>query len=268
MFEPYYDSYAACTAMAGAQRRVVQLQAPLWSFDRDTLESAITDRTRLILVNTPHNPTQVFSRAELEIIADACRRHNLIAVTDEVYEHLVYESPTSRSHHLRAWLNEQSRYRQPQRPSPLRLEGPVGVRTTRAHQSDSHGKAVSHLRQRGSVSIRNCRGLTQSDDYLVEAAQTLRQKRDLLAAGLDGVGLHVFASPGTFFLTTDIAPLSDKDFYTFCLELAERCVLWRSRVRSSTTTRSRAGTWCVGCFQSVSKCSRKRSNAWSDFDDS
>lgn len=66
-------------------------------------------------------------------------------------------------------------------------------------------------------------GLTQSDDYLVEAAQTLRQKRDLLAAGLDGVGLHVFASPGTFFLTTDIAPLSDKDVYTFCLELAERC---------------------------------------------
>jgi len=58
MFEPYYDSYAACTAMAGAQRRVVQLQAPLWSFDRDTLESAITDRTRLILVNTPQNPTQ------------------------------------------------------------------------------------------------------------------------------------------------------------------------------------------------------------------
>jgi len=58
MFEPYYDSYAACTAMAGAQRRVVQLQCPLWSFDRDTLESAITDRTRLILVNTPHNPTQ------------------------------------------------------------------------------------------------------------------------------------------------------------------------------------------------------------------
>ncbi len=66
-------------------------------------------------------------------------------------------------------------------------------------------------------------GLTQSDDYLVEAAQTLRQKRDLLAAGLDGVGFHVFAPPGTFFLTTDIAPLSDKDFYTFCLENAERC---------------------------------------------
>src|ERR1700691_4842464 len=79
MFEPYYDSYAACTAMAGAERRVVQLHAPDWSFEPEALESAITDRTRLILVNTPHNPTgKVFSRAELEAIAEASQRHDLI----------------------------------------------------------------------------------------------------------------------------------------------------------------------------------------------
>jgi N-succinyldiaminopimelate aminotransferase len=225
MFEPYYDSYAACTAMAGAQRRVVQLQAPLWSFDRDTLESAITDRTRLILVNTPHNPTgKVFSRAELEIIADACRRHNLIAVTDEVYEHLVYESP-----HLSLASLAGMAERTITISSAAKTFSFTGWKVGWACARPELIRAIRTAKQfltfvnAAPFQYAIAEGLTQSDDYLVEAAQTLRQKRDLLAAGLDGVGFHVFAPPGTFFLTTDIAPLSDKDFYTFCLELAERC---------------------------------------------
>ncbi len=91
-FEPYYDSYAACTAMAGAQRKVVTLRPPDYHFDPDALRAAITPRTRLLLLNSPHNPTgKVFTRAELEIIATVCREHDLIAVTDEVYEHLVFD---------------------------------------------------------------------------------------------------------------------------------------------------------------------------------
>jgi len=91
-FEPYYDSYAACIALAGAQRRVVQLRTPDYAFDPDELARAITSRTRLLLLNSPHNPTgKVFSRAELDVIAQLCVEHDLIAVTDEVYEHLVFE---------------------------------------------------------------------------------------------------------------------------------------------------------------------------------
>jgi N-succinyldiaminopimelate aminotransferase len=91
-FEPYYDSYAACIALAGAQRRVVQLRTPDWSFDAAALERAITPKTRVLLLNSPHNPTgKVFSVEELELIARLCVEHDLVAITDEVYEHLVFE---------------------------------------------------------------------------------------------------------------------------------------------------------------------------------
>src|SRR5918997_2554025 len=91
-FEPYYDSYAAGIAMAGATRRPVTLRPPDWAFDAEALAAAITPRARVLLINTPHNPTgKVFSRAELELVAAACREHDLTAVTDEVYEHLVFD---------------------------------------------------------------------------------------------------------------------------------------------------------------------------------
>ena len=91
-FEPYYDSYAAGIAMAGAVRRPVTLRPPDWAIDPDALAAAITPRARVLLLNSPHNPTgKVLSRAELELIAAACIEHDLIAVTDEVYEHLVYD---------------------------------------------------------------------------------------------------------------------------------------------------------------------------------
>src|SRR4051794_11798481 len=92
VFEPLYDSYAAGIAMAGAQRRVVTLHPPDWAFDPAQLRGAVGARTRMVLLNSPHNPTgKVFSRAELDLVADVCREHDLVAVTDEVYEHLVYD---------------------------------------------------------------------------------------------------------------------------------------------------------------------------------
>src|SRR5262249_8533078 len=93
-FEPYYDSYAACIALAGAHRNVVTLRPDeqRWTFDPDQLRAAITPKTRLILLNTPHNPTgKVFDRAELQLIADLAVEHDLLVITDEVYEHLIFE---------------------------------------------------------------------------------------------------------------------------------------------------------------------------------
>ena len=225
MFEPYYDSYAACAAMAGAQRRVVQLRAPSWSFEPEALETAITDRTRLILVNTPHNPTgKVFSRAELEVIADACRRHDLIAVTDEVYEHLVYESPHVSLATLPGMAERTITISSAAKTFSVtgwkvgwacaRPELIAAIRTAKQFLTFVNAAPFQHA---------IAEGLTNSDDYLVEAAQALRQKRDLLAAGLEVAGFRVLSSHGTFFLTTDITPLSDEDGYTFCLELPERC---------------------------------------------
>jgi N-succinyldiaminopimelate aminotransferase len=225
MFEPFYDSYAACTAMAGAQRRVVQLRAPDWSFDPAALEQSITDRTRLILVNTPHNPTgKVFSPAELQVIADVARRHDLIVVTDEVYEHLVFESPhislaslpgmaertitissAAKSYSFTGWKVGWA---------CARPELIAAIRTAKQFLTYVNAAPFQHA---------IAEGLNECDDYLIEAAQVLQQKRDFLAAGLESAGFEVFPSRGTFFLTTDITPLTDEDGFAFCRALPERC---------------------------------------------
>ncbi|HQV56587.1 MAG TPA: aminotransferase class I/II-fold pyridoxal phosphate-dependent enzyme [Ilumatobacteraceae bacterium] len=98
VFEPMYDSYQACIAMAGANVRPVTLHTPDYSFDPDELRRAITARTRLILLNTPHNPTgKVFDDAELRLIADLAIEHDLLVIADEVYEHLVFDGKRHRS---------------------------------------------------------------------------------------------------------------------------------------------------------------------------
>jgi N-succinyldiaminopimelate aminotransferase len=225
MFEPYYDSYAACTAMAGAERRVVQLHAPDWSFDPEALEEAITDRTRLILLNTPHNPTgKVFSREELQVIADACVRHDLLAVTDEVYEHLVFESPHLSLATLPGMADRTITISSAAKTFSFtgwkvgwacaRPELIAAIRTAKQFLTFVNAAPFQHA---------IAEGLNESDDYLVGAVQELRDKRDFLSAGLDAAGFRVFASSGTFFLTTDITPLSDQDGYSFCLELPKRC---------------------------------------------
>jgi N-succinyldiaminopimelate aminotransferase len=225
MFEPYYDSYAACTAMAGAQRRVVQLHAPDWSFDPEELENAINNRTRLILLNTPHNPTgKVFGSAELQLIADVCVRHDLVAVTDEVYEHLTFESPhvslatfpgmAERTITISSAAKTFSFTGWKVGWACARPELIAAIRTAKQYLTFVNAGPFQHA---------IAEGLDDNDDYLVEASLVLRGKRDFLAAGLKAAGLEVFDSQGTFFLTTDISPLTDEDGYVFCRALPERC---------------------------------------------
>ena len=115
MFEPTYDSYAACASMAGATPRLVRLHPPDWHFDPGELAAAVGPRTKMVLLNTPHNPTgKVFSPDELAQVAALCTAHDLLAVTDEVYEHLVFDGRTrpaghparhgrAHPHHLVGW---------------------------------------------------------------------------------------------------------------------------------------------------------------------
>lgn len=94
LFEPHYENYGPDTILAGATPRFVPLHRPDWSIDEAELRAAFNDRTRAVIVNTPHNPTgKVFGRAELELIADLCQRHDVICVTDEIYEHIHYLGP-------------------------------------------------------------------------------------------------------------------------------------------------------------------------------
>ena len=227
MFEPYYDAYAACAALAGARRRVVPLTAPGWTFDPAALEDAVNDRTRLILVNTPHNPTgKVFNLAELELIADLCRRHDLIAVTDEVYEHLVYESPHIPLATLRGMAERTVTISSAAKTFSFTgwkigwvcstPELVAAVRAAKQYLTYVNGAPFQYA---------IADGLNECDEYLVAAVRVLQEKRDFLAQGLNAAGFDVLGTQGTFFLTTDISALTDEDPYDFCRALPQRCGL-------------------------------------------
>ena len=218
-FEPYYDSYAAGIAMAGATRRPVTLHPPGWTVDPDALEAAITRRARVVLLNTPHNPTgKVFSRPELELIADACVEHDLIAITDEVYEHLVYDgehvplctlpgmaertltiSSLGKTFSVTGWKTGWA-------VGPAALV--AAVRTAKQYLTFAGGTPFQHA---GAVAL----GL--GDEAYAALARELRVKRDHLCAGLEAAGLAPLRPAGTYFVNAQVA-----DGAAFCRELPER----------------------------------------------
>jgi N-succinyldiaminopimelate aminotransferase len=224
MFEPFYDSYAACVAMAGAQRRVVQLHAPDWSFSEAALEAAITARTRLILLNSPHNPTgKVFSADELSMIARLCVRHDLIAVTDEVYEHLIFDVehlPLSRFPGMAERTVAIS-----SGAKTFSFTGwKVGWITGPEALVDAVRTAKQFLTYVSSAPFQPAiaLGLDLPDEFFHGVGAVLKQKRDLLSDGLRSLGLTTFESAGTFFVTTDVSSLGDEDAATFCANLPHR----------------------------------------------
>jgi N-succinyldiaminopimelate aminotransferase len=224
MFEPYYDSYAACVAMAGAQRKVVQLHAPDWSFSEADLEAAITARTRLILLNSPHNPTgKVFSAAELGLIAQLCVEHDLIAVTDEVYEHLIFDAP-----HLPLSKFPGMADRTISISSGAKTFSFTGWKVGWATGSEPLIDAVRTAKQfltyvnAAPLQPAIALGLDLPDSYFDGVGVDLGKKRDLLSDGLRALGLTTFHTSGTFFVTTDVSSIGDEDAATFCASLPYR----------------------------------------------
>jgi N-succinyldiaminopimelate aminotransferase len=224
-FEPYYDSYAASIAMAGAQRRVVTLRPPDYHFDASALEAAVGPRTRLLLLNSPHNPTgKVFSRAELELVARVCIEHDLLAVTDEVYEHLVYDGE-----HIPLATLPGMRDRTLTISSGGKTFSFTGWKVGWACGPEALVNAVRTAKQfltyvnaapfQHAIAV----GLDLPDDHFRDFANGLRERRDVLSEGLAAAGFDVMASAGTYFVTTDIRALGESDGLAFCRALPERC---------------------------------------------
>ena len=220
-FEPYYDSYAATIALAGAERRVVPLHLPSWSFDPEELRSVVTPRTRAILLNTPHNPTgHVFSAAELAVIAEICIENDLIAVTDEVYEHLVFDgthiplSTLPGMHERTITISSAAKtfavtgWKIGWLSAPAELVS--AVRTVKQFLTFACGTPFQH-----AVAA----GLALDDGVYEQARQAMCARRDLLCDGLSELGWTVYRPDATYFATVDTRPLGYESGWEFCRAL-------------------------------------------------
>ncbi|MFE0521257.1 pyridoxal phosphate-dependent aminotransferase [Streptomyces sp. NPDC058954] len=225
--EPYYDSYAACIAMAGGTRVPVTLRPHEGSFrlDLDELRAAVTDRTRLLLINTPHNPTgTVLTRAELAAIAELAVERDLLVVTDEVYEHLVFDD----AEHLPLATLPGMRDRTVTIGSAGKTFSFTGWKVGWVTASPPLVTAVRSAKQfltyvsSGPFQYAVAEALALPDAYFTAFREDMLAKRDLLAAGLKDAGFDVFRTAGTYFVTTDIRPLGESDGFAFCRALPER----------------------------------------------
>jgi N-succinyldiaminopimelate aminotransferase len=223
VFEPYYDSYAASIALAGAHRRIVTLRREEggeggWRFDPDELAAAITTRTRAILLNTPHNPTgKVFTPSELSVIADIAERDNLVVVADEVYEHLVFDGrrhvpiatlPGMRERTVMVGSAGKSfsvtGWKIGWVAAPAALTG--AVRTVKQFLTYVNGAPFQPA---------IARALAKQPPHYDAICARLQEQRDQLCGGLSAQGFDVVRPQGTYFATVDI----HRNAVEFCREL-------------------------------------------------
>jgi N-succinyldiaminopimelate aminotransferase len=219
VFEPYYDSYAACIALGGAVRRTVTLgrDGQRWTFDPAELRAAVTKHTRLILLNTPHNPTgKVFDAAELELIATIAREHDLLVVTDEVYEHLVFDGT-----HIPIATLPGMRERTIMIGSAGKTFSVTGWKIGWVCAPPLLTTAVRTVKQfltyvnGGPFQAAIAAALGKPDDDFVETAARLQSQRDLLCDGLTDLGYDVIRPQATYFATVDV----HRDGVAFCRQL-------------------------------------------------
>ncbi|WP_338698686.1 pyridoxal phosphate-dependent aminotransferase [Streptomyces sp. Q6] len=228
-FEPYYDSYAASIALAGGTRVPVTLRPDGAAFrlDLDELRAAVTPRTRLLLINTPHNPTgTVLTRAELTAVAELAVERDLLVVTDEVYEHLTYGD----AEHIPLATLPGMRERTVTISSSGKTFSFTGWKVGWVTSTPELVSAVRSAKQfltyvsAGPFQYAIAEALALPDSYFDDFRADMTAKRDLLTAGLRDAGFTVFEPAGTYFVTTDIRPLDPAgDGFAFCRELPERC---------------------------------------------
>ncbi len=225
VLEPYYDSYLAMLQMAGGVRRPVTLRSPDFRVDLDELRAAVTPRTRFVLLNSPHNPTgTVLTRVELEAVAALAVEHDLTVITDEVYEHLVFDG---REHIPIATLPGMA-----ERTLTLSSAGKsysftgwkVGWATGPAELVGALVAAKQWLTFTSGAPLQPAvaHALTEHPDFPRALAKELQEKRDLLCAGLRDAGLPTSTPQGTYFATSDVADLGWDDGLAFCRALPER----------------------------------------------
>jgi aspartate/methionine/tyrosine aminotransferase len=221
VFEPFYENYGPDAILSGAVPRYVTLHEPDWAIDPDELRAAVTPRTRAIVVNSPHNPTgKVFDRTELGMIADLCLGHDLIAFTDDIYEHIVYRgehvplatlpgmadrtvsiNSMSKTYSVTGW-----------RVGWVVASPEMSVGVRRAHDFLTVGAAAPL--QQAAVTA-----LAFADPYYEALAESYRERRDALLPSLAAAGFRIHEPDGAYYVMTDIRDLTGDDDVTFARRL-------------------------------------------------
>ncbi len=221
LIEPYYDSYVPSVIMAGGIPRFLTLRAPDWHIDPVELEALFNDKTKLIVINTPQNPIgKVYTREELELIANLCQKYNVIAVTDEVYEHLVYDGLTHVSLAALPGMAERtvtiSSMGKTFSTTGWKVGWAVGHRDLitavfRAHQFITYSGAAP-LQEAAAIALE----YAAQNSFYAELTALYQAKRDLLLDSLREAGLQALVPQGTYFAMVKIDALAFANDVEFC----------------------------------------------------
>jgi len=223
VFEPYYENYGPDAILAGAKPVFVPLEAPNWTLDPDKLRAAFSNKTRAIIVNTPHNPTgRVFTRDEISLIAELCQKWDVIAITDEIYEHIRYAG----GHHVLAtWPGMRERtvtisglsktfsctgWRLGYAVAPFEFTSPI----RKVHDFLTVG-APAPLQAAGAI------GMAFDSDYYNHLALEYRARRDIMCSALDEAGFKYAAPEGAYYILADFSEISDLESREFAIWLAK-----------------------------------------------
>jgi len=219
LFEPFYDSYPPCLALAGATPRFLTLRFPDFALDGEALRDLVTDRTRMIVLNTPMNPTgKVFTEEELEIIASVCLEHDLVALTDEVYEHLVFDEAEHKPLAGIPGMRERTLTLSSAGKTYSFTGWKIGWGTGPADLVDAAQAAhqfltytiATPLQTAVAFALRNF-----GEEFLTDFRNEYMARRDFLVSALEDVGFDVAVPKGTYFILADFTPVFQGDDWEF-----------------------------------------------------
>jgi aminotransferase len=218
VFEPYYENYGPDALLCDATRKLVALRPPDWTFDPDELRRAFSSRTKAIILNSPNNPTgKVFARQELQLIADLCQEFDALAITDEIYEHILYDSASHFPIATFPGMRERSVLVNSMSKTYSVTGWRVGWVLAAPDLTDSIRKVHDFLTVGAAAPLQQAgvRALNMPDSYYVKLATDYKQRRDLLLGLLDRAGFRCFRPDGAYYIMTDIRDFGFSDDHSF-----------------------------------------------------
>jgi aspartate/methionine/tyrosine aminotransferase len=251
LFEPFYENYNPDTQLSGATARYVTLRAPDWSFDRDELRRAFNHRTKAIVLNSPNNPTgKVFTREELQFIADLCQEFDALAITDEIYEHIVYDGAEHTPIISLPGMRERSILVNSMSKTYSVTGWRVGWVLAPPDLSDSMRKVHDFLTVGAATPLQHAgvTALGMPDEYYRKLAEDYAGKRDHIIESLEAAGLRCSVPRGAYYVMADISGLGFRNDTSFVRHLIEKIGIAAVPGSSFFSHPEDGASWVRFCF--------------------